>query len=784
MIGSTLSRYSILEQIGSGGMGTVYRAQDTRLKRDVAIKVLPAGLLTDDLARHRFRKEALALSQLNHPNIATVHDFDTQNGVDFLVMEYIEGTTLNSMLASGPMAERDVLQFAHQAAQGLAAAHEHSIVHRDLKPANLRVTHDRRVKILDFGLAELFKPGGDLGLTATATSASTSGPPGTLPYMAPEQLREEKLDHRTDIYSFGAVLYEMATGQRPFPETRGPRLIDAILNHQPTRPTSLNRRLSPGLESVILKCLDKEPDRRYQSARELCVDLNRLATGAGLQRASRMPRRAALAAVGVALLLLTLLGLDVGGLRSRIFTPASAGINSIAVLPLQNLSGDPNQEYFADGVTETLIGEFTRIRSLRVISRWSVMQYKDSRKPLPQVAKELGVDAVVLGSVLHTGDRVRISVQLNLAAQDTNLWARNYEVPSSDILALQNDVVQNIVREVQATLTPEEQARLARTRPVNPQALEAYLLGRFYWNKRTPEGLRRALDEFERSARMDPQYAPAFAGLADAYSSAMSYNLMPPRDATPKAEEAARQALALDDSLAEAHVALASLLHYSPKYAEAEAEYRRGIDLNPGYATAHHWYALYLAAGGRTDEALREIRRAQELDPLSLIISANQAWCLYLGRRFDDALSQAQKTLALDPNFVVAHGYLAQAMASRQRYEEAIAEMQKAVTLSGGNVSYRAELASIYGLAGRAAEARQVLREIEEYARNNYVSPYDFAVAYTGLRDRDHAFPYLESATAESSPRMFNLRVHPLFDAIRDDPRFAGLLRRLGLPAL
>lgn len=782
MIGSTLSRYTILEQIGSGGMGTVYRAQDTRLKRHVAIKVLPVGVLTDDVARHRFRKEALALSQLNHPNVATVHDFDTQEGVDFLVMEYIEGTTLSTMLASGPLPERDLLQFGQQAAQGLAAAHERGIVHRDLKPANLRITPDRRLKILDFGLAELFHPGGDLGVTATATSASTSGPPGTLPYMAPEQLREEKLDHRTDIYAFGAVLYEMATGQRPFPETRGPRLIDAILHQQPTRPTSLNRRLSPGLETVILKCLDKDPDRRYQSARELCVDLNRLATGAGVPRAQGMPRRAALAAVAVALALLTVLALDVGGIRSRIFGTPSTRIHSIAVLPLQNLSGDPNQEYFAEGVTETLIGEFTRIRALRVISRWSVMQYKDARKPLREVAKELGVDGVVLGSVLRTGDRVRISVQLNHAASDTNLWAKNYEVPASDILALQNDVVQNIVREVQATLTPEERARLARTPTVNPQALEAYLLGRSYWNKRSPEGIRRALEEFQRAVSIDPRHALAYTGMADTYSVMIGYNLLPAREGIVKAKEAARKALAIDDSLGEAHISLAHLMFEGAELADAEREFRRGLELNPGYATGHHWYALHLAALGRTDEALAAIRRAQELEPLSSIIRANQAWCLYLGRRFDEAITQARRAIDLDPNFSVAHGYLGQALAAKGRFDEAIAQMQKAVDLSNGNVSYRAELATIYGLAGRTAEARQILEELLAKSKLEYVSPYTIAVIYVALGDHDQAFTWLEKAWEERSVRLVNLKTHPWFDPLRSDRRYADLLRRVGLP--
>ena len=782
MIGKTLSRYTILEQIGSGGMGTVYRARDVRLNRDVAVKVLPVGALADDMARHRFRKEALSLSQLNHPNIATVHDFDTQEGVDFIVMEYIVGITLNTMLAAGPLVERDILQFGQQAAQGLAAAHERSIIHRDLKPANLRITPDRRVKILDFGLAELFNPGGDLGVTATATSASTSGPPGTLPYMAPEQLREEKLDHRTDIYAIGAVLYETATGQRPFPETRGPRLIDAILHHQPQPPRSLNRRLSAGLEIVILKCLDKEPDRRYQSARELYVDLNRLSTGAAIKPARNLTRRAALAGAAVVLLALLALGLDIGGIRTRLLgSPAATGINSIAVLPLDNLTGDPNQEYFADGITETLIGEFTRIRALRVISRWSVMQYKGARKPLPDIAKELRVDAVILGSITRTGDRVSISVQFNHAPTDTNLWAKNYDVAAKDILDLQNDVVQSIVHEIQVQLTPQEQAHLAKSRTVNPQALEAYLLGRFYWNKRTPDGLRRSLEEFQRAVSIDPLYAPAHAGIADAYASFAAYQMLSPIKAMPEARQAAQKALELDETLAEAHAALGTVRFASLEIAEAEPSFRRAIELNPGYANAHHGYALHLAAQGRTDDALREIRRAQELDPLSLIISSNVAWSLYLGRRFDEAIDQAQKTIMLDPNFTVAHGYLGQALAAKGRYDEAIASMQKAVELSGGAVSYRSELASIHGLAGHTAEAQKTLNELLARAAKEYVAPYDIAVIYVGLGDRDNAFRWLNRSYEERNVRLVNLRVHPLFDSLREDPRFAVLLRRIGL---
>ena len=412
------------------------------------------------------------------------------------------------------------------------------------------------------------------------------------------------------------------------------------------------------------------------------------------------------------------------------------------------------------------------------------MQYKGSRKPLPEVARELGVDAVILGSVLRTGDNVSLSIQFNHAASDTNLWANNYEVPASRILAFQNDVVQSIVREVQVQLTPQEQAHLARSgaRTVNPQALEAYLLGRFHWNKRTPEAFKLALAEFERAVAIDPQYAPAYAGIADVHVSIISYNLVPARDMFSTAVEAARRALELDESLAEAHVSLAALLYLSLEPVEAERRFQRGLEMNPGYATGRQWYALFLAARGQTDRALAQIRQAQELDSLSLIISANSAWCSYLGRRFDEAIAQARRTIQRDPSFPVAHEYLAQALAAQNQFDEAIAEMQRAVALSPGNHSYRAGLAGLYARAGRRAEAQQLLSELQAQSKTEYISAYDFAVIYAGLDNREEVYRWLEKAREERSSRLANLKVHPWFDALRSEARFQSFLRELGLP--
>ncbi len=782
LIGKTLSRYEVLEQIGAGGMGTVYRARDQRLHRDVALKVLPAGALADDLARHRFRKEALALSQLNHPNIAIIHDFDSAEGVDFLVMEYIEGTTVNAMLSGGPLPERDILQFGHQAALGLAAAHERGIVHRDLKPANLRVTPDRRTKILDFGLAELFQTGSDLGVTATATSASTSGPPGTLPYMSPEQLREEKVDHRTDIYSLGAVLYEISTGQRPFPETRGPRLIDSILHHHPTAPRALNRRLSPGLENIVLKCLDKDPDRRYQSARELGVDLNRLATGAAAAPGRRLTRRAALAAVAAAVLLLVALGLDVGGIRSQLFGAISGRqIRSIAVLPLENLSGDPDQEYFADGMTEALISELTRIRALRVISRWSVMQYKGVRKPLPQIARELGVDGVVLGSVRRTGDRVHISAQLIHASSDVNLWARNFDVAAGNIQVLQNDVVRNIVEEIQVQLTPQEQAHLAQARPVNPQAHEAYLRGRYHWNKRTPEGMKLALAAFQRAVGLDAGYAPAYVGLADTYAFPSEISL-PHREAHEKQVAAARKALELDPTLAEAHTSLASAYQNDWDWQAAERSYRRAIELNPNYATARHWFSTLLTALGRHDEAVAEAQRALELDPLSMIIRASVGGRLLHARRLDEAEQACRETVDLDPTFPVAIGCIGMVQSVRGEFNQAAAQYQRAAQLSGGT-EWLSFLGYVRARAGKRTEALAAIDQLRAAGPPGLVPAMRIAIVYTGLGEKDEAFRWLEQAYKDRDPELLWLGTEPMFDPLHGDPRFADLLQRIGVPA-
>ncbi|MGH9580869.1 MAG: protein kinase domain-containing protein [Terriglobales bacterium] len=497
MVGQTLGHYRILEQIGAGGMGVVYRAHDERLERDVALKVLPPGTLVDEATRKRFRKEALTLSKMNHPNIETVFDFNTQDGVDFLVMELIPGITLDQKVVAGALAEKDVLRFGQQLAEGLAAAHEQAIIHRDLKPGNLRVTPDGRLKILDFGLAKLVQPVSDVALTNSLTE--TQSVTGTLPYMAPEQLRGEAADARSDIWAAGAVLYELATGRRPFDAKLSTALAGDIQHTPPPSLRQLKPALSPKLEDIILKCLEKDPENRYQSARDVGVDLRRLGTAAIPSAVGPVVpvwplwRRALpVAVIALAVVVAVVAGLVGGRLRERLLGKATPPrIESLAVLPLENMSGDPGQEYFADGMTEALIAELSKIRALKVISRTSVMQYKGARKPLPEIARELNVDAVIEGSVVRDGDRVRITAQLIYAPADQHLWVESYERDLKDVLALQDEVARSIASEIKVKLTPEEQAHLTSARSVNPEAYELYLKGRHHWNKRTEEELKK-----------------------------------------------------------------------------------------------------------------------------------------------------------------------------------------------------------------------------------------------------------------------------------------------------
>ena len=787
LIGQTLGHYHIVEKIGAGGMGEVYRARDDHLERSVAIKVLPAGTLVDEAARKRFRKEALALSRLNHPNIATVYDFGSENGLDFLVMEYVAGPTLADRLAVGALPEKEILDLGMQIVSALEEAHEHGVVHRDLKPENIGVTPKGHVKVLDFGLAKLLQPESDVSTTDVLSSEALAA--GTLPYMSPEQLLGTPVDVRSDIYAAGVLLYEMSTGRRPFQERTAVALADEILHKAPPRPGRLRHDLSPRLEEVILKCLEKDPEERYQLPKELCVDLRRSEAGAQGKDLPVSPlrflgRRAAKVTAIVALVLFVsfvALFLRMHGLM--LGRANRVRIESLAVLPLTNLSGDPQQEYFTDGLTEALIAELSQISSLKVISRTSSIQYKATKKSLPQIAAELHVEGVVEGSVQRSDDRVRITAQLIYAPTDTHLWGQTYDHELHDILAVESSVTSAIAQAIQVKLTPQEQARLTTAHQVNTAAYEDYLRGRYEWNKRTAEGLRQAIQFFQQAAAEDPRYAMAYAGLADSYLLlAYTAEAMSPPEAVPQAKEAAQKALALDETLAEAHTALGAIrFYYDWNWAGAEDEFKRAIKQKPSYATAHHWYGLYLEWMARIPEATSELERAQQLDPLSPVISVNMSSAYYVARDYGRAVEQLRRAQGLDPNFWLVYWNLGDALIALRQYPEAIADLQKAVELSGRNTGALAALGYAYAVGGERSRAEQVLRELTNISKRQYVSPADLAYVEIGLGNDDQAFAWMEKAYQERSDFLVRLKVDPLLDRVRPDPRFQNLLRRLNL---
>ncbi|MGA7293249.1 MAG: protein kinase [Terriglobales bacterium] len=788
IVGLRLGHYLVVEKIGAGGMGEVYRARDEHLDRDVAIKVLPSKTFSDDSARKHFRKEALALSKLNHPNIATIHDFDTQQEVDFLVMECVSGVTLSEKIANHALSEKEATLLGLQLAEGLAAAHEQNIVHRDLKPNNLRLTPDGRLKILDFGLAKLVQP------TPPAAEADTESETrtivGALPYMSPEQLQGRVSDRRSDIWAAGTVIYEMVTGHPAFHEKTDTATAGAILHKPVAPPGRVTHGLSPHLEDIILKCLEKEPENRYQSAKELAVDLRRLslASAGALVRTAEPISRSILvgrALAGVAILLsiaALLVAINTAGLRDRwLGRGRPPRIGSLAVLPLANLSRDPMQDYFADGMTEALITDLAQSTDLRVISRTSVMRYKGTEKTLPEIARELHVDAVVEGSIQRSENRVRITAQLIRAATDQHLWAESYERDLQDILTLQDEVAYAITQQVEGRLSQKNEVRRGSLRPVNPEAYEAYLKGRYFWNKRDRNSLEKSLGYFNEAIAKDPNYALAYAGLADVYLVLDPDWGIASNEINEKAKEAAQKALTIDDSLAEAHTSLATIYHNEWNWQGAEREFKRAIELNPSYATAHHWYSIYLATVGRFDESVKEATKASELDPLSLIISASLGNRLNEARRYEDGANQCRKTLDMDPNFGLAHLCIGISYVNVRRFKEGISELQKGTELLPGDPYSMEQLGIAYALSGDRARAREVLSRLQDPSQP-HLPAYSIAMVYAGLADKEQTVSWLNRGYEEKNDDMIYMKIEPALDPFRSDPRIQDLIRHVGFP--
>ena len=785
--GIRLGPYEILAPIGAGGMGEVYRARDERLKREVAIKVLAASFSTDPDRLRRFEQEAQAAGALNHPNITAVYDIGRHEGAPYVVQELLEGETLRSRLAGETFSPRRAIGYALQIAHGLAAAHEKGIVHRDLKPENVFVTKDGRVKILDFGLAKLVPMPGegaapDSHLPTTAGDTEPGVVLGTLGYMAPEQVRGKPADPRSDIFSFGAILYEMLSGERAFRGDSAADTMSAILTRDPPDLSATNRSIPPGLDRVVRHCLEKSPEERFQSARDLAFGLESLSDVGGPATAGKAvpavgPSRTRILALAGAVAVVLLVVGGVAWMRSR-----GKPIDSVAVLPFVNGSRDPDAEYLSDGITESIINSLSRLSELRVTARSTVFRYKGRDEDPRKIGRELNVRAVVSGRVVERGEMLSIQAELVDAGSGSQIWGDRYERKVTDILAVQDEIAQGISEKLRLRLTGEEKQQLTKRSTVDIEAYQLYLKGRYAWEKRAEDSIRKSFEYFQQAIDKDPGYALAYAGLADSYAVLSAYSALSPAEAFTRARAAARRALELDPDLAQAHATLGLAFgNYDHDWPAAESEYKKAIALDPNYATAHHWYGLLLTAVGRFDEAVAQLRRAAELDPFSVIIQCNLSRPFLGTRQFDRAVEESLKAVALDPRSGVGHLYAGNAYVAANRIREAVAEYETVARLLGRTPYGLTALGRAQALSGRREEALATVEEMKALSAQRYVSPAFIAMVLRHVGDKDHLLDWWEKACDDRSFETMFLKVDPANDDIRDDPRFAVLLRKANL---
>jgi serine/threonine-protein kinase len=825
MIGKTVSHYRIVERLGGGGMGVVYKAEDTKLGRFVALKFLPEELPEGLKSIERFRREAYAASALDHPNICSIFEIGESEGKPFIVMQYLVGQTLKQKLASRqprtasygrketpapsaqdsgeykegikPLRVREILDLGIQVADALAAAHSKGIVHRDIKPANIFITEGGRAKLLDFGIAKLERTRQvkkeASGETTTTALTGSGEVVGTVEYMSPEQVQSEELDARTDLFSLGLVLYEMAAGKRAFGGDSPAAIINSVLHRVPVSPRLFNPDLPPRFEEIISKAIEKDRTLRYQTASEMRADLQRLKRDTESEQAGVHPvvvehrlvwKRRGWALVGASLGLLAiatlLVGLNVDNWRDRLFGGAlPPRIESLAVLPFSSAANDPETEYLSDGISDSLIDSLSQLPKLRVMARTTVYRLKAQETDPQKVGKALGVRAVLTGRVFQRGGNLDVRVDLVNSADGSELWGDRYNRRVSDIIAVQEEIAHEIASTLRLKLTAADRKALVGHHTEDPEAYQLYLKGHYYSDQYTLDGVKRGIEYFNEAAQKDPGYALAYVGIADAYFG-LSSQFLPPREALPKMAEAARRALEIDESLAEAHTALALVkLSYEYDFSGAEKEFQRAIDLNPGAEPAHEWYGYYLIAMGRPADALRELHLAQDYDPLSPMVSSLIGVAIFSDRQYDQAIEQFNKALALEPNFWMVHRMLGAAYTEQKRYGEARNEFTKAIQLGGGAWA-TADMGYLDAVSGKQAGALKTLQSLLEQSKQEYVSPRRVAALCVGLGQKDRALEWIEKAYQNREEMMVFLKVDPQWDSLRPDPRFQNLLHRLG----